>query len=70
MDYVGVLRILRYLKEELVWAMDKQLRIVSNMWLELQKPNTDAHNGKEHFSSPIDSSINKLINYHNTTAKS
>ena len=29
---------------------------------------TPAHNGKERFSSPIDSSINKLTNCHNTTA--
>ena len=32
-----------------------------NMWLDLQKPTTYAHNGKESFSSSIDSSINKLI---------
>ena len=31
------------------------------MWLDLQKPATYAHNGKERFSSPIDSSINKLM---------
>ena len=41
-----------------------------NMWLDLQKPITYAHNGKESFSSSIDTSINKLTNYHNTSAKS
>ena len=40
------------------------------MWQDLSKPATYAHNGKESFSSPIDSSINKLINCHNTTATS
>ena len=34
------------------------------------KPATYAHNGKERFSSPIDSSINKLTNCHNTNATS
>ena len=34
------------------------------------KPATYAHNGKEHFSSPINSSIKKLTNCHNTTATS
>ena len=40
------------------------------MWPELPKPATYIHNGKEHFSSPIDSSIKKLTNCHNTTATS
>ena len=40
------------------------------MWPDLPKPATYAHNGKECFSSPIDCSINKLINCHNTTATS
>ena len=39
------------------------------MWQGLPKHTTYAHNGKEPFSSPIDSTINKLTNYHNTTAK-
>ena len=40
------------------------------MWPDLPKPATYAHNGKERFSSPIDSSINKLTNCHNTTTTS
>ena len=40
------------------------------MWLDLQKPATYAHNGIERYSSPMDSSINKLNNYCNTIAKS
>ena len=43
---------------------------IQHMWLDLPRLATYAHNGKEHFSSPIDSSINKLTNYHNITAKS
>ena len=42
---------------------------ILNMWLDLPKPATYAHSGKEHFSSPIHRSINKLTNYHNTSAK-
>ena len=42
----------------------------SYMWPDLPKPTTYTHNGKERFSSPIDSSINKLTNCHNTTATS
>ena len=34
------------------------------------KPTKYTHNGKERFSSPIHSSIDKLTNYHNATAKS
>ena len=34
------------------------------------KTPTYAQNDKECSSSPIDSSINKVTNYHNTTAKS
>ena len=41
-----------------------------HMWPDLPKPATYAHNSKECFSSPIDSSINKLTNSHNTTATS
>ena len=33
----------------------------SHMWPDLPKSATYAHNGKERFSSPIDSSVNKLI---------
>ena len=39
------------------------------MWPDLRKSATYAHNDKEWFSSPINSSINILSNYHNTTAK-
>ena len=35
----------------------------------IAKTATYTHNGKECFTSPIDSSINKLANYHNTIAK-
>ena len=37
---------------------------------DLPKSATYTHNSKEHFSSPINSSINKLTNCHNTTATS
>ena len=40
------------------------------MWLDLPKPATYAHNGNKRFSSPINSSISKLTNYHSTTTKS
>ena len=40
------------------------------MWPDLQQHTTYAHNGKESPSSPTNSSINKLTNYHNTTVKS
>ena len=40
------------------------------MWLDLPKPATYAHYGKERFSSPINRSTSKLTNYHSTTAKS
>ena len=36
------------------------------MCLDLPKPTINTRNGKECFSSPINSSINKLTNYHNT----
>ena len=39
-----------------------------HMWPVLPKPATYAHNGKERFSSSIDSSIIKVTNCHNTTA--
>ena len=39
---------------------------IQYMWPDLPKPATYAHNGKEHFSSPIDSFINKPTNCHNT----
>ena len=35
----------------------------------IAKTTTYTHNGKECFTSPIDSSINKLANYHNTIPK-
>ena len=35
----------------------------------MPKPATYAHDGKECFSPPINISINKLTNYHNTTVK-
>ena len=37
---------------------------------DMPKLATYAYNGKEWFSSPINSLINKLTNYYNTTAKS
>ena len=40
------------------------------MWPALPNPSTYAHYGKEHFSSSMDSSINKLTNYQYTTVKS
>ena len=43
---------------------------ITHMWPDLPKPTTYAHNGKERFSPPIDRSINKLTNSHNTTATS
>ena len=44
--------------------------MLCNLWLDLPKPTTYAHNGKEHFSLSIYSSINKLTNHYNTTATS
>ena len=46
------------------------LFICFNLWPDLPKPATYVHNGIERFSSPIDSSINKLTSCHNTTATS
>ena len=43
---------------------------IRQLWLDSPKTATYAHNGKECFSLSIDSSINKLTNYHNTTANS
>ena len=58
-----------------IWSAIKRniagfLTCLPHMWPDLPKPATYAHNGKEHFSSPIDRSINKLTNCHNTTAAS